>query len=53
MQQKLRMFWPQIFLGDSPPPNFWTCIVNRTQISMHVVKFHGDRLRELGDLVAN
>ena len=22
MQQKLRMFWPQIFLGDSPPPEF-------------------------------
>ena len=45
---------PKIFFRGQPP-NFWTGIIKRTQISDidHVLKFHGDRLNELEDLVAN
>jgi len=47
------MFWaPNLFgLG---PPNFWTCIIKRTQIAImwQSFNFQGDRPREFGDLVA-
>jgi len=39
------MFWPQIFLGERPPPEF----LDVKRDSDHVAKFQGDRSRELGD----
>jgi len=45
------MFWPPNFLGG-PLPEFFKSIYKIQSDSDHVVKFQGDRSRELGERVA-
>jgi len=50
-RQISRVFGPNIFRGQ--PPNFLDWDYKAHPDIDHVLKFHGDRLSELGDLVAN
>jgi len=47
------VFWTPNFLGGGGvPPEFLDLYYKTHSANVHVAKFHGDRLRELGDLVA-
>ena len=46
-------FWPPNFLGEGPPPKFLDLDYLIGVDSGHVVKFRGDRPRELGDPMAD
>ena len=50
IDRKFACFWPQIFLGGEPPPEFLDLHYKTDTGSDHVAKFDGDRPRELGDI---
>jgi len=45
-------FWPTIFLGEAPPPEFLEWDYKIQPDSDHAAKFQGDWSRELGERVA-
>jgi len=49
MDRNFACFWPQIFWGRAPPPEFWKLDYKIGPVSNHVATFHGDRPSELGD----
>ena len=44
-------FWPPDFFGGGPP-EFLDLDYKTQTVSDHVAKFHGDRLRDLGERIA-